>query len=207
MSDSHWGLAIFFMLHCPALGRFVASCSCMGFKATIHKATQLLVLTGICMAMAKCPAQAQVRVWGALSLEIPEGYASNKRSGTIVYSNSNQKGAEPLSITLYDAIPYEGRMDTLFAHAWRSRLGTLASTEEEAIPRWRRFYTNDGVLMQQGFAESQQNGQPIYRLLTLYVGEGFYQPVLITTTSLKAYKPIQAAWQERLQNAVLRKPK
>jgi hypothetical protein len=179
----------------------------MGFKATIQNVTQLLVVTGITVAMAGCPVQAQVRVWSALSLEIPEGYASIKRSGTIVYSNSNQKGAEPLSITLYDAIPYEGRLDTLFAHAWRSKLGTLASTEEEAIPRWRRFYTNDGVLMQQGFAESQPNGQPIYRLLTLYVGEGFYQPVLITTTSLKAYKPIQAEWQERLQNAVLRKPK
>lgn len=142
------------------------------------------------------PATAQIKNWGNLQIDLPSGWSSSLRDGVYSLSNYNIKNADPYSITLFDIAPYAGKMDTLFAHVWNHKIGN--GTESVAIPRWRKFYSNDGMLIQQGFHETNEKGQTIFRQLNIFLMDGAYQACIITAKSLKSYRSVQAEWQDRL---------
>jgi hypothetical protein len=143
-------------------------------------------------------ASAQMRAWDKLMINLPEGWSSKQKDGNYQYSNYNQAGSEPFAITFFAAQPFSGKPDTLFAFVWNQKVSVLTDTNEDP-PRWRRFYTEDGLLMQQGFFEyTNADKSSIYRQLNVIILEDSYQACLIETTSTKAYKLVQSDWQDRL---------
>jgi hypothetical protein len=143
-------------------------------------------------------AYAQMRAWGNLMVSLPEGWSSNQKDGNYQYSNYNMAGTEPFAITFFAAQPFTGKPDTLFANVWNQKVSTI--TESDAPPpRWRRYYTEDGLLIQQGFLEYSFPDKPTrYCQLNVILLEGTYQACLIETTSTKAYRLVQSDWQDRL---------
>jgi hypothetical protein len=141
-------------------------------------------------------ASAQMKAWDKLQIGVPEGWSSKQKDGHFQYSNYNLGEGEPFAITLFSAQPYEGKPDTLFAHVWKTHVTDPPVAKE--IPRWRRYYTEDGMLVQQGFVDFPDKENPLYRQLNVFVLDSSYQACLIETTSNKAYKQVQNEWQERL---------
>jgi len=139
---------------------------------------------------------AQAKIWGKLQIDLPGGWSSTMRDGVFSLSNYNIKDADPYSITLFTITPYTGKIDTLFSHVWSQKIGN--GSEATPIPRWRRFYSNDGMLIQQGFHETNENGQSIFRQLNIFQIDDAYQACIITAKSLKSYRSVQSEWQDRL---------
>lgn len=138
----------------------------------------------------------QTQQWSQLVIPVPEGWSTNNHQGTIKYSNYNLKPEHPMSILFFPPQPFSGRPDTLFAFAWQSLIEK--DTYPDSIPRWRRFYTEDGILMQQGGLESGDKESPVFRQLNIYVLDSTFQACLLETNGAKTYRQIQNEWQERL---------
>jgi hypothetical protein len=139
---------------------------------------------------------AQSKSWGKLQIDLPGGWSSSIRDGVFSLSNYNIKDADPYSIILFGITPYTGKMDTLFAHVWSQKIGN--GSEAAPIPRWRKFYTNDGMLIQQGFHETNENGETVYRQLNIFLMDGAFQACIINAKSLKSYRTVQSEWQDRI---------
>jgi hypothetical protein len=157
-----------------------------------------LVLSNWCMA--------QAFQWDGLLVYLPEGWSSKNNRGAITYSNYNQQPQFLQSITLFPAQRFEGRPDTLFAHVWKQLVDPLQNPE--AMPRWRRFYTEGGILMQQGSLETKDKDQPRFVQLNVFILESAYQACILQTTDAKTYRQIQNEWQERflsVKNATAKK--
>jgi hypothetical protein len=146
------------------------------------------------------PVTAQLRNWGKLQIPVSEGWSLKQQAGYVQLSNYNLLNAEPFTITLYENKPYTGKPDTLFAHAWKNFANNPPVSPE--VPRWRRFYTEEGLLIQQGFVEFTGEGGPLFRQLNVFVLEGSYQVCVLETSSAKNYRVIQTEWMEKLQGAV-----
>jgi hypothetical protein len=76
------------------------------------------------------------------------------------------------------------------------------------MPRWRRFYTEGGILMQQGSLETKDKDQPRFVQLNVFILESAYQACILQTTDAKTYRQIQNEWQERflsVKNATAKK--
>jgi hypothetical protein len=138
----------------------------------------------------------QTQQWSELIVPLPQGWSTNNNNGTIKYSNYNLRPEHPMAITLFPPQAFSGRPDTLFAHVWQELLEKDANLQE--VPRWRRFYTEDGTLLQQGGLETGEKENTLYRQLNIYVLDSTYQACLLETDGTKVYRQIQNEWQERL---------
>lgn len=139
---------------------------------------------------------AQAKQWNDLIVPLPEGWSTNNNNGTIKYSNYNLKPEFPIAITLFPPQQFAGRPDTLFAHVWHELIEK--NPNQLDAPRWRRFYTEDGTLMQQGGFETGDKESPLYQQLNIYVLDSTYQACLLETNGTKVYRQFQNEWQERL---------
>ena len=151
-------------------------------------------ILGLLIFSANC-VYAQSIVWNDLMITMPDGWSTTKKNGTLHYSNYNLKPEHPQSCTLFPSKPFKGRPDSLFAFAWRMLVENNPSQQE--TPRWRRYYTGEGKLIQQGGMESNEIGNTLYRMLSVYVLDSTFQACLLETTSTKTYRLIQNDWQER----------
>ncbi len=158
----------------------------------IKKLVVPFYLTLVCFSVA-----AQNRTWGKLQISVSEGWSVKQKAGFVQLSNYNLANAEPFTITLFDNQPFNGKPDTLFAVAWK-KFVTMPPQSAE-MPRWRRFYTDEGLLIEQGFVEFTHEGGPLYRQLNVIVLPDSYQACLLETSSLKNYRLMQTDWMEKLQ--------
>jgi hypothetical protein len=139
----------------------------------------------------------QNRVWGKLLISVSESWSVKQKGGVVELSNYTIQGADPFNIILFENKPYEGKPDSLFATAWRNHIGQPAPGK--TIPKWRRFYTEDGILILQGFEEVITPESSFFRQLNVYYLNDSYQACMLETSSSKNYKAMQAEWMERLQ--------
>ncbi len=147
------------------------------------------------------PVIAQLRTWGKLQIPVSDGWSAKQKAGSVQLSNYNLANAEPFTITLFDNEPFKGKPDTLFAFAWKKYM--IDPPQAPDIPRWRRFYTNDGLLIQQGFVEFTKEGGPLFRQLNVFMLDNSFQVCLLETTSSKNYRLMQTEWMEKLQGVKL----
>ena len=145
-------------------------------------------------------AGAQKRVWGKLIIPVSDAWSIKQKNGVVELSNYSLHNAEPFTISLFENKPYTGKADSLFALAWRTFVNP--SPASEAIPRWRRFYTEEGILIQQGFIETNGEGVTSFRQLNVFLLNDSYQACLLETSTGKNYKLMQTEWMERLQGIV-----
>ena len=151
----------------------------------------------ICLFCTVQPGHVQSRPWGKLEIQVSEGWSIKQKAGFVQLSNYNLTNAEPFTITLFENQSYNGKPDTLFAYAWK-RFVTSPPTAPE-IPKWRRFYTEEGLLILQGFAEFTKADAPLYRQLNVILLPGSFQACMLETSTSKNYRLLQTEWMERLQ--------
>ncbi len=143
---------------------------------------------------------AQYRSWGDLLFPISGTWSIRQTGKQIELSNYNTGEPTRFTITLFEKKAISGKPDSLFAIAWRTHLNRLPRTD--FVPRWKRVYTDEGMLILQGFMEfSADAGGPLYRQLNVYVMEQHYQACLLEMEGVTEYKKIQTDWLERIRGA------
>ncbi|HSC55184.1 MAG TPA: hypothetical protein VLC98_16245 [Phnomibacter sp.] len=126
----------------------------------------------------------------------PSGWTTQTQLDKLIIANDNIKGAEPIEVSILMGAAIQDKPDIAFRKSWQKYFG-LADTA--TVPRGRKLYNTDGITMHQAAMEMTLNNEKHYYVFTMYYDEKYTQCIVIRANSLKAYKPQQAEWLDRLQ--------
>lgn len=127
----------------------------------------------------------------------PEGWTTQTLTDRLTFSNDNIKGAEALAVSILKGSAMNEKAELAFKKYWQKyfQLADTATT-----PRPRKLYNNDGIAMLSASVEMTLNAEKNFYMLTMYFDEQYAQCIVIKANSLKAYKPVQYEWLEKLQS-------
>jgi hypothetical protein len=161
------------------------------FNYMIKKAITILLFLLPIMALA------QSRSYDRLIFNYPpDGWSTQTLMDRLIFSNDNIKGAEALEVSILKGNSNAEKPELAFKKYWQQyfQLADTATT-----PKTRKLYNNDGNAMLSASMEMIQNNEKHYYMLTMYFDEKYAQCIVIKANSLKAYKPVQYEWLEKLQ--------
>jgi hypothetical protein len=155
-----------------------------------------LFFFSLCFSAAAGFAQQVPVQYGRITVQVSELWSKRMQQEKMILDNHNVRGEIPATLTLF---PFQQTTEAAKSHAALAFKKYLAASDTAAMPRPKRFYTEDAVPFFSFAMEKTNSKTPGYAALYVYSTEQGYQAMMLETNNQVDFRKIQPEWMQVLQ--------